>query len=111
MNVVVSEKDLQRAIIDLAHLLGWRVAHFRPSQTGARWVTAVSADGVGFPDLVLARKGHVVIAELKASKGRISPAQAEWLAALQPEIAGARLRVFLWKPADWFEGRIEAALR
>lgn len=111
MNLVISEADLQKAIIDLAHLLRWRVAHFRAAQTGERWMTAVSADGAGFPDLVMARDGRVVIAELKAAKGRISDAQAEWIAELRPEMAGARLRVFVWRPADWTEGRIEAVLR
>jgi hypothetical protein len=112
MSAVISEKELQKAIIDLAHLLGWRVAHFRAAQTGERWMTAVSADGVGFPDLVMARNGCVVIAELKAKVGRISPAQEAWLTAFGgPDIAGRRLRVFVWRPADWTEGRIEAALR
>ena len=49
----VSEKDLQRGIIDLACALGYRVAHFRPVQTSTAWRTPVAADGAGWPDLVL----------------------------------------------------------
>jgi hypothetical protein len=30
-NILVSEADLQQSLIDLAHVLGYRVAHFRPA--------------------------------------------------------------------------------
>ena len=101
--MTISEADLQAAIIDLAHLLGWRVAHFRPAQNSrGAWRTAVSADGAGFPDLVLVRNGVVIFVELKSEKGRISPAQEAWLAALPHSL--------VWRPADWFAGRVEEAL-
>lgn len=64
---------------------------------------------VGFPDLVIVG-GRVLYRELKAEKGRVSAGQWEWLQAL--EAAGADAAV--WRPADWFEGRIArelAALR
>ena len=100
----ISEANLQAAIVDLARLLRWRVAHFRPAQNGrGDWRTAVSADGAGFPDLVLARNGVVIFAELKSQKGRISPTQEAWLAALPHSL--------VWRPADWFSGAVEAALR
>jgi hypothetical protein len=73
------EKDLQRAVIDLAHLMGWRVAHFRPAQTARGWRTAVEADGKGFPDLVLTRGGRVMFRELKCNGGKASPEQEQWL--------------------------------
>jgi hypothetical protein len=114
MNAVrpITEADLQQCVIDYAHLTGWWVAHFRPAQTSGRWSAPVSADGAGFPDLVMARRGEVVIAELKSEKGRISDAQQAWLTALSsPDVANRWLRVFVWRPADWFEGRIERALR
>jgi len=104
----ISEAELQAAVIDLAHFLGWRVAHFRPALTGGRWSTPVSADGAGFPDLVMARNGEVVVAELKSEKGRISPAQKAWLLALG---WSGNCRIFVWRPADWFSGAVEAALR
>ena len=47
----MSERELQDAVIQLARLLGWRVAHFRPAMTTRGWRTPVSADGAGFPDL------------------------------------------------------------
>lgn len=90
------ESDFQRAVIELAQLLGWRVAHFRPARTEQGWRTAVAADGAGFPDLVLVRF-TVVYAELKAEKGRVSEAQAAWHDALRA--AGQECHV--WRPSDW----------
>lgn len=100
----MSEAELQRAVIECARALGWRVAHFRPAQTRAgRWVTPVSADGAGFPDLVLARNGVVLFVELKTEKGRMSDEQAKWRLALPA--------MFLWRPADWVSGHVERVLR
>mgnify|MGYP001585176942 CR=1 FL=1 len=105
---VMGEAGLQAAVIDLAHLLGWRIFHARPAQNSrGDWRTAVSADGAGFPDLVMARKGVVIFAELKSEKGRLSPAQEAWLAALA---WNGNCRSFVWRPADWLGGRIERAL-
>ena len=102
----MSERELQDAVLELAKRLGWRTAHFRPAltQTG-RWVTAVQGDGAGFPDLVLARWGVVLFVELKAAKGRVSPAQAIWHGVLPKD------SVFVWRPCDWLDGTIETVLR
>ncbi len=113
MNVLpITEAELQAAVIDLAHLLGWRVAHFRPAQTRGRWSTPVSADGAGFPDLVLARRGVVIFAELKTKTGRLRPEQIEWLKSLA--LAGweedSPVRTYIWRPDDWFSGRIQKEL-
>lgn len=89
-----TEEDLQSRIIDHARLCGWRVAHVRAAQVrSGRWATPVTGD-VGFPDLVLARAGVVLLAELKSEKGRFREGQAEWLDA-----AAAHGR--LWRPSDW----------
>jgi hypothetical protein len=98
-----TERDFQRAVIDYARRLGWRVAHFRtsPTQSGG-WATAVQADGAGFPDLVLVRRERLLFVELKGKAGRVSPAQAEWLAALERvDDDAAGVGVYVWKPADW----------
>lgn len=103
----MSEKELSVAVIDLAHILGWHVAHFRPAQTRrGNWVTPMTGD-VGFPDLVLARYGAVVFAELKSERGKVAPAQEAWIEAL----TGGDNGVFVWRPHDWLAGTIESVLR
>lgn len=100
----VSEAEFQESVVELARLLGWRVAHFRAARTLTGWRTAVGGDGEGFVDLVLARD-RVVFAELKSDTGTLRPAQREWLIALRA--AGAEVHV--WKPSLWPE--VEATLR
>jgi hypothetical protein len=89
----MSEDDLQERIIEAAEANGWRVVHHRPAKTAKGWRTAVQGHA-GFPDLVLARDGVVIVAELKSRTGRPSADQKRWLAAL-----GVHAR--LWRPADW----------
>lgn len=102
----MTEAQFGAAVVEMARLLGWRVAHFRPARTLAGWRTPVAADGTGFPDLVLVRGDRLVFAELKAARGRPTDEQSAWLAAL----AGVeRVDVALWRPADW--DAIERALR
>lgn len=91
----ITENEWQKNVIDLAHLFGWQVAHFRPAQTTKGWRTPVAADGAGWPDLVLVRD-RILAVELKREKGKVAAAQQEWLDALQA--AGAEVHV--WKPSD-----------
>lgn len=89
----ISEADLQQRIIDLALLRGWHIAHFRAARTEKGWRTPVQGHK-GFPDLVLARRGRIIFAELKAANGKMSAEQEEWGIQL-----GARF--VLWRPNDW----------
>ena len=94
----ISEEQFQKQVIQYAKLRGWRVAHFRPAMTkSGRWVTAVQADGAGFPDLVLVRGDVVLWMELKAEKGKLSPEQQAWFDALM----AARQEVYVFKPSHW----------
>jgi hypothetical protein len=103
----LTERELQRCVLDLAHLLGWRVAHFRPARTAKGWRTPVEADGAGWPDLVLCRGKRFLVRELKGDGGRLSPAQLAWLIALQQSGVNADV----WTPPDWHRGHIEAVLK
>lgn len=103
----VLEADLQVAVLDLARHLGWRSAHFRPARTAnGEYRTAVQGDGKGFPDCFLVRAERAVAAELKSARGRLSPEQKAWLEAM----ARAGIEVYIWRPADWAAGRVEAVL-
>lgn len=112
MTVPMAEADLQAAVIDLARLLGYRVAHFRAARVGRgddqRWVTPVAADGAGFPDLTLVSANNVLFVELKSAKGRVSDDQQAWLDALQ---ATSTVIVKVWRPSDWHDGTVESTLR
>lgn len=103
----MNEAELQAAVIDTAHLLGWHVAHFRPCQNSrGEWMTAVAADGAGFPDLVLVRE-RLLFVELKVKRNTTSAAQDDWFDWLRT--AGADVR--LWRDKDWTAGVIEDELR
>jgi hypothetical protein len=67
-----SEAAFQTWVIAYARQQGWLVAHLRDSR---------GQDATGLPDLVLARRGLVVLAELKTETGKTTPTQDAWLAA------------------------------
>ena len=60
----------------------------------------------GFPDLLIAGPGAILFAELKTQRGRVSPAQKEWIAALE----SAGQSVFLWRPVNFLSGEIQREL-
>ncbi len=93
-----TEAQFQKAVIDLAQYKGWKVAHFRPARTDKGWRTPVSADGTGFPDLLMIRGERIIVAELKSDKGKLTDAQREWLYAF----AGTgKVKIYTWYPCDW----------
>ena len=98
------ESVFQKDVIELAHTLGWRVAHFRSVETKRQgWQTPVQADGKGFPDLILVRD-RVIAAELKRDRDKTgkdtrrepSVEQVEWLEAFR----AAGVEAYLWRPSD-----------
>ena len=100
----MTEAQFQTQIIDLARLYGWRIAHFRPawSRDGKRCMTAVQADGAGWPDLTLVKGSRLIFAEIKTDTGKVSQSQQEWLDALKE----TKAECYLWRPAD-FEKIVE----
>ena len=79
------EADFQRAVIDLATRLGLKAFH----STDSRRDTSA-----GFPDLVIAGRRGVIFAELKTAKGRVEPAQREWIDRLR---TAGQIAV-VWRP-------------
>ena len=92
----MTERAFLGAVVELAALTGWLAYHTHDSRRSQ----------AGFPDLALVRAGRLILAELKAAKGRVRPAQAVWLDALGG-VDG--VEVYLWRPQDW--PAIEAVLR
>lgn len=102
----MSGKVLQDAIVELAHLHGWTVAHFRNARTAdGRHLTAVAYDAKGYPDLTLVRD-RVVWIEVKGDGDRIRPDQRQWIDVLQ----GAGQEVHVVTPAMWLAGDLDPVL-
>lgn len=87
----MNEPDFQTAIIELAQWAGWKVHHCRPVGTRSGYRTPIQGDP-GFPDLVLARRGVVIMAEVKGPRGRLDGSQKSWKHEAGSEV---------WRPADW----------
>jgi hypothetical protein len=110
----MSGKVLQATIIELAHMYGWRVAHFTSVlATGRdgqpRYRTPVSADGKGFPDLVLVRShDRVMFVEVKGDGDKVRPEQQQWLDDLR---SCAIHDVYVWTPKELDDGSIAEALQ
>lgn len=95
--MTISEREWQGRVTDLAAVLGWRWAHFRPAKTAKGWRTAMEGSP-GFPDLVLVRPPRLVLAELKAQRNKPSADQEAWLEAFG-QVPG--IEAYVWHPRDW----------
>jgi len=92
--LALSEADWQSRVMDAARRAGWLCVHYRPARTPrGNWVTPLAGDK-GAPDLLLAKDGRVLFAELKRDGGMPTPEQVAWLKAL-----GGHGRI--WRPQDW----------
>jgi hypothetical protein len=100
----MTEKALQANIIQMAHALGWLVMHTRPSlNRRGVWATQLTGDP-GFPDLVLANGGRLILVELKSEAGKLTPDQLKWQNALPNGY-------YVWRPSDWLDGTVERILK
>ena len=95
----MTESELRREVVELAHKLGWRVFSLPIAKT-----RRPVKDAVGYPDLTLARDGTVVWIELKQDDGRVSDAQIAWMNALHPAM-------HIVRPGDWERGTVYGMLR
>jgi hypothetical protein len=103
---IVTETELQDAIVAMMRLFRWRVVHHRPALTSKGWRTAIQGD-VGWPDLFACRGDRAIAAELKSGRGILTPGQDLWLKAMR----AAGIEVHLWRPEHWRRGEIERVLR
>lgn len=89
---MITEKQFEAQVKDLARLLGWQYYH--------TWRSIHSP--AGFPDCVMVRNGTVIFAELKSEKGNLSEKQAEWITDLN-RVANHSLgvQVYVWRPSDF----------
>ena len=100
----LSEAQFSDQVADIAHRLGWELAHFGAARTQKGWRTPVRYDGQGFPDLVLVHPGRGLVwfRELKAGprpSRQLDPHQAHWAKIL----VGARANYDVWRPSQLTE--------
>ena len=90
-------KDLQKAVVEYAHLKHWWCVH-NPTIQDARgiWRTALAADARGFPDLLCFR-GRVVAIEIKGDGDSMKPDQLLW----QERCQRAGVEHYVVRPKDW----------
>jgi hypothetical protein len=88
------EKLFQQAVLDAMHLFGWRTYHTFDSRRSAP----------GFPDICAVRRDRLLFSEIKGPRGKVTPAQQQWL-----EDLGRCAEAYLWREQDW--ERIEGVLR
>lgn len=100
---LLSERELQAAVIRMAELWDWLVYHVTDVRGKLR-----SSSSPGFPDLVLVGHGRTIFAELKTARGKISPQQKIWLEQLG-QCSG--VESYVWRPADWKNDTIANVLR
>lgn len=93
----MTERELQRLVVELAHIYGWESYH--------PWLSKHSAPG--WPDLTLIRPPRLLLVELKSEKGVLTPAQLHWLEMLD-RVPGVAVRV--WRPSNLDDGSIAAEL-
>jgi VRR-NUC domain len=99
----MDERSFEKQVVELAHLFGYRVAHFGAAMNAkGHYRTPTRYDAKGFPDLVLVRSDmgdrpkRLVFAELKSDTGRLSKDQAAWIDDL-----AATAEAYVWRPRDW----------
>jgi hypothetical protein len=98
--ITVTEAQFQGQIIDLAHLCGYLVTHFRAAKTMHGWRTPLQGDK-GYLDTTMARPNppRHIVAELKSEKGRITADEQLWYDTLK----AAGVECYIWRPRDFYE--------
>lgn len=92
------EAAFQDKVVAFAKEAGWLVQHTYRGRVGkGAWRTPAT---VGFPDLVLLKRGRLVVLELKMPGNDASDAQNVWVATFQT-VPGCEAYVVY--PADWPE--------
>jgi len=101
MNMLMTEKQLQDNVIELAKRLGYLTFHTYDSRRSEP----------GFPDLVLVGKRRVIFIELKRQTGKLRREQQDWREALERTSLYGRHDYYLWRPSDWTSGDTEWVLK
>ena len=91
----MTETQLKTEVLRMAYAQGWAIYHVTHSPQRGR-------QGVGYPDLTLARDKEVLWLELKQEKAHLSVEQQFWFEALP--------HAYVIKPSDIENGWLQALL-
>lgn len=96
---LMSEAELTTHVLKYAEDFGWTLRYHthRSDRSDKGWVDWVFAN---------LKQSRVIFVELKSQKGKVSPEQADWLAALK--LCGQES--YLFRPEDLRNGSIERVL-
>ena len=94
----MTEAEFTNQLLAWAKTFGWRRFHVRSSgrMSNGKAIPVVQGDK-GFPDLVLAKPGRLVFAELKVGGNKARSEQTDWLDLL----AASNAECHVWTPAMW----------
>ena len=98
----MNEAAFSRIIVAHAEDKRWKVYGIRNTKAGG----LLSKSGLGFPDLLMLRDGRLMVVELKTDRGKFRAGQQSWLSSF----AYAGIESYVWRPKDWFAGRIHPLL-
>lgn len=97
---LLSEKQYQKQITDLASIYGWRWVHFADSRKQVKpGVFVGDKESAGFPDLLLLRPPEMVVVEVKRETGKTTEIQEEWL----KDFRGCGVDAFVSRPSNFEE--------
>jgi hypothetical protein len=108
----MTEAQLEKAVIQLAHQLGYMVHGVRPGRRprddGSVGVFDQLKGDKGYPDLTIMGKGRVFLWELKADRtsAKLSADQEQW----RKRVQAAGLNYAVIRPCHWRSGQVEQAL-
>lgn len=85
----ISETAFMNTVIQAAEALGWQVYHTHDSRRSQK----------GFPDVVMIRRGRLVVVELKTEKGVVTREQQAWLELFR----SAGVPAYVWRPSDQWQ--------
>lgn len=96
-SLAADEAAFQAKVIKLAHEAGWMHQHsYRGRTAKGAWRTNATP---GFPDLLLLKRGRMVVLELKMPGNHASDDQNRWVSLFQS--LGGNVEAFVVYPADW----------
>lgn len=81
------ESQFQEQVVELATLYGWKHFHVYDSRR----------TDPGWPDLILVRVPELLAVELKTQRGRLSPAQEQWI----HDLMDCGIETYVWRPSHF----------